>query len=652
MSPPIIFLPEYRRGHGLGHFSRAASLTAALGDRAFIHLPRDLDPDRREALRAIAAARGVEHRLLADLPGDGTHRRRFFLVDRRFITSDELSPLRQAGFVVALDAAGSGRKRCDYLVDVLPRLVDAPANVRDLRLLELPALGAHSDGGREANSAMPAAVQSASEAPADDASTHRRVLVTFGGDDPRGITERVVAAIRSTGRYAGSDIDVLLPQLSSTTAKRDGAPGNEVRVIRGPVDLSETLAGYETVVTSFGLTAFEAAWAGAEVLLVNASRYHQRLARKAGFRSVAVGRIPPRRLARLLDRRMRTGGGAGRVRERLAGAGSVSLSSLISSLNLPMVHGCPACGASEGRIVARFPHRTYVRCGNCGMIYLRSFEAQREYPEDYFFEEYRRQYGRTYLEDAPHIRSMGHRRLEEVTRAISRFRGARSRSSRFQENAVSSRVATSGTARAPRLIDLGCAYGPFLSAAAEHGYEAVGVDVSKAAVSYVVSELGFAAFCMTLEKLAASTDRPAELENGGASVVTMWYVIEHIPDLQAALAAVSQLLEPGGVFAFSTPNATGISGRRSLRDFLSRSPHDHFTVWSPRTARRVLRAYGFAVSRVRVTGHHPERFPGASRLRDDGPAWRMVLALSRALRLGDTFEIYAVKANSKAEGEQ
>ncbi|NBB91525.1 MAG: methyltransferase domain-containing protein [Spirochaetes bacterium] len=637
MSPPVILLPEYRRGHGLGHFSRAASLTAELGDRAFIYLPRHLDPDRREALRAIAAARGVEHRLLADLPGDGTDRRRFFLVDRRFVTRDELSPLRQAGFVVALDAAGSGRQRCDYLVDVLPRLVQAPANVRDLRLLELPALGAHSDGGPEA----------------DDASAQRRVLVTFGGDDPRGITERVVTAIRSTGRYAGSDIDVLLPQLSSTTPKRGGALGIEVRVIRGPVDLSETLPGYETVVTSFGLTAFEAAWAGAEVLLVNASRYHQRLARKAGFRSVAVGRIPPRRLARLLDRRMRSGGGAGRVRERLAGAGSVSLSSLISSLNLPMVHDCPACSASEGRIVARFPHRTYVRCADCGMIYLRSFEVQREYPEDYFFEEYRRQYGRTYLEDAPHIRSMGHQRIEEVARAISRFCGARSSSSRLQENAVSSRAATTKTARPPRLIDLGCAYGPFLSAAAEHGYEPVGVDVSEAAVSYVVSELGFAAFCMTLEKLASSTDRPAELEDGRASVVTMWYVIEHLPDLQATLSAVSRLLEPGGVFAFSTPNAKGVSGCRSLRDFLRRSPPDHFTVWSPRTARRVLRAHGFVVSRMRVTGHHPERFPGASRLRDGGPVWRMLLALSRTLRLGDTFEVYAVKrnANSKVEEE-
>ncbi|NBF41443.1 MAG: methyltransferase domain-containing protein [Spirochaetes bacterium] len=616
MRPPVIFLPEYRRRHGLGHFSRAASLAAEIGTRAFIYLPAHLDPDRRDALRAIAAARNVEDRLLERLPGEATGRRRFFVVDRRDVSGEELERLRRTGFALAIDAAGSGRQHCDYLVDVLPRRDDAPANVRDLRLLDLPAVGPSSTTGWAAPSTAGASGSAASAA--------RRVLVTFGGDDPGGMTGQVVSAVLSTGRYAGEDIDVLLPQLSPQAAASVVDLGGDVRLISGPVDLRETIAGYELVVTSFGLTAFEAAWGGAEVLLVNASRYHAQLARRAGFRSVAVGRPPLRRLSRLLDRRMRTGGGADRVREKLTGADSISLSSLISSLDLPLVHDCPACAAHEGQVVARFEHRTYVRCADCGMIYLRSFEAPRDYPEGYFFEEYRRQYGRTYLEDAPQIRRTGHRRLEDVARAAGH----------------------SGTGR---LIDIGCAYGPFLSAAAERGYTPVGVDVSGAAVSYVVSELGFPAFRMALEELAASEKRPRELERGGAAVVTMWYVIEHLPDLTDALSVVSDLLEPGGVFAFSTPNATGVSARRSRRDFLRRSPPDHFTVWSPRTARQVLARYGFEVTGVRVTGHHPERFPGASRLRDGGPGRRVLLAFSRVLGLGDTFEVYAVKRKGNNE---
>ncbi len=118
--------------------------------------------------------------------------------------------------------------------------------------------------------------------------------------------------------------------------------------------------------------------------------------------------------------------------------------------------------------------------------------------------------------------------------------------------------------------------------------------------------------------------------------VTLWYVLEHFRDAAAALTRANRLLRPGGVLAFSTPSASGISARRSLHRFLSASPADHFTIWAPRLAGPLLRRFGFRLKRLRVTGHHPERFPG--RL----PAGTL-LAASRLLGLGDTFEAYAVK---------
>jgi hypothetical protein len=60
----------------------------------------------------------------------------------------------------------------------------------------------------------------------------------------------------------------------------------------------------------------------------------------------------------------------------------------------------------------------------------------------------------------------------------------------------------------------------------------------------------------------------------------------------------------------------------------------------------MLSRYGFRLARIRVTGHHPERFPGlAGRLGRSGRLGRVVvLAASRLARLGDTFEAYAVRA--------
>jgi hypothetical protein len=57
----------------------------------------------------------------------------------------------------------------------------------------------------------------------------------------------------------------------------------------------------------------------------------------------------------------------------------------------------------------------------------------------------------------------------------------------------------------------------------------------------------------------------------------------------------------------------------------------------------VLSRYGFRLARVRVTGHHPERFPGAGRLPAGSARLRAAAAASRLLGLGDTFEAYAIK---------
>jgi hypothetical protein len=96
------------------------------------------------------------------------------------------------------------------------------------------------------------------------------------------------------------------------------------------------------------------------------------------------------------------------------------------------------------------------------------------------------------------------------------------------------------------------------------------------------------------------------------------------------------------------PNARGISARRNLHQFLLNSPGDHFTIFSPRRLGKTLARYGLALQRVRVTGHHPERFPGVlgRAARKWGVAARALHSVSVLLRLGDTFEAYAVKGEA------
>jgi len=337
--------------------------------------------------------------------------------------------------------------------------------------------------------------------------------------------------------------------------------------------------------------------------------------------------------------------------------------------------------------LARFPEESYRQCPHCGIIYLaRLGEPPIEYERDYFFSDYKKQYGKTYLEDFPGLVEAGKRRLghimslsqnnshrgTEITEITKEYwKSPELVNSSFplcvREPKVrrvlcafvrwilsyllylgtSSRGIQRFTNGKPRILDVGCAYGPFLAAAAECGFSPAGVEPASDAARYVKEELGFP--CYNGFFPAANAEEIRRLSNdasGSFDAVTMWYVIEHFEEVGKVLMEIHALLKEGGALAFSTPSFSGVSGRKSLASFLKNSPPDHYTIWSPQICAWILRRYGFRLRKIVVTGHHPERFPVIGRLAGKakkGVLYRFLVFISRLFRLGDTFEVYAVK---------
>jgi 2-polyprenyl-3-methyl-5-hydroxy-6-metoxy-1,4-benzoquinol methylase len=393
------------------------------------------------------------------------------------------------------------------------------------------------------------------------------------------------------------------------------------------------LAEYDVLITHFGLTAFEALRAGVPVLLAAPSFYHDRLARAAGFLSAGVGIPAARRLRRLLSRNWRDLQSRCRalaLRHGVAGEGGTCLADLINTLRPEFLNlRCPCCGDSGAVLhptAARFPRRIFRRCPRCGAIAMgRLNEPPIEYGKEYFFELYKKQYGKTYIEDFPNLTAMAERRLRRILPLLSRIPKTR----------------IGGKDASPRLLDIGCAYGAFLQAASRSGFDVLGLDPAEDAAAYVRDTLKLPALrgFFPLEKGGGNSLTP-----GSFSAVTLWYVIEHFRDPAAALGEIRRLLKDGGVLAFSTPSFSGISGKKSPRTFLEKSPGDHWTLWSPRICRGILKSQGFRVKKIAASGHHPERFPLVGKFCGvKGPVYRFLFFLSRIFGLGDTFEVYAVK---------
>ncbi|TVQ98968.1 MAG: class I SAM-dependent methyltransferase [Spirochaetaceae bacterium] len=579
MMPQILLCPETAVGAGTGHLRRAIRLCKQLSPDARIYLA----PDVRD---------GVVHTVSHELGASWIERDPAALVaasaiviDRPIIPREEVAALCQHAVVIGLDAGGSGRALCNYTIDIIPRLRDdGRANLRSTAFLELP---------RSVRSAPPA--------------IYPRILVTFGGEDPKRLTPRMVEALLQTGEVNAQQVTVVRGPLAAWDA-----PG-DVRVLDRPSNLMEMLCDYDLVCTSFGLTALEAAAARCAVVLLNPTRYHARLGKRVGFTDVGVVRVNRRALGLALSDPALGLKSAALVDRRA----SQSLARTIARIAQAPPARCPICRRPGGEPIFRDADRSFYRC-SCGVLFRTAFtDPGIAYDEAYFFEEYRAQYGRTYLEDFAHIRVLGLARARRVMRAHKPPKQARSAK--------------------PRLLDIGCAYGPFLDAAQHSGFACSGLDVATAAVRHVRDVVGIPA-------VAGSISDPSVRDRwkpGDLDAVTMWYVIEHIDDLRPLLRWVQRTVAPGGVFAFATPNARGISGRLDRSAFLRMGPRDHVTVWTPTAARRVLRRFGFHVVRVVVTGHHPERFPGCGAVRPGTVAYRLLLGASRLLRLGDTFEVYA-----------
>jgi len=612
----VLLVPSVTAGMGSGHLRRSLHLAEVFGPEA--------------AILVEAGDQGLicdPQRLLDPLIGDSSPPRVLYdydpeehwdlvILDRRTSGVEQVRRFSPVP-IVGLDEGGASRPYLGYLIDTFPVFRRRHrANLAALSLLVLPEKGT------------------------DFHFPFRRVLISFGGEDPADLTGSLLERLLRKHLFEPKQITVVQGPYFRRSRPLDG-----IEVLQNPKDLKSILHRYDLVFCSFGLTTYEALAAGVPVINLNPTAYHKRLSVVAGIPEVGVRRPAVGKLRRLIDKPQALEVLLHRYTNEVLHR-SPRVSELPRRLQPSGSPRCPLCSEAVNPVVVRSAERSYFRCRSCGIFYLIAFGLGKAlYDGEYFFSEYKQQYGKTYLEDFESIKAMACRRLENICYVMGSPRrigatGSSTGSSIPAAGAPGTTPSSPATAH-PLLLDIGCAYGPFLQAARERGFRVQGLDVSPEAVRYVREDLGIPCGLGDFSSIDI-TKVPAGVD-GGFDVITLWYVIEHFRDTGRVLSRVNRLLKPGGVLSFSTPNASGISARKDLDMFLKNSPSDHYTVWPLRSVAPVLARFGLELRKIRVTGHHGERFPWPGQLRPDSPAAAGLSRLSRLLRLGDTFEAYAVK---------
>ena len=93
-----------------------------------------------------------------------------------------------------------------------------------------------------------------------------------------------------------------------------------------------------------------------------------------------------------------------------------------------------------------------------------------------------------------------------------------------------------------KLLDIGAGTGDFLVVAKNDGWQITGIEPGEKPKSIAIN------------KGVSFANDLSELENNSFDVITMWHVLEHVPDLEFQIKELKRLIKPNGTIIIAVPN--------------------------------------------------------------------------------------------------
>lgn len=112
-----------------------------------------------------------------------------------------------------------------------------------------------------------------------------------------------------------------------------------------------------------------------------------------------------------------------------------------------------------------------------------------------------------------------------------------------KRNAIQQKVKLIGKfSQKGQLLDIGAGTGDFLVAAKNDGWQTLGIEPNKNAKTLAENKgVNFA-------------DQLEVISDDSFDVITMWHVLEHVPNLEYQLKQLKRICKPGGIVIIAVPN--------------------------------------------------------------------------------------------------
>ncbi len=183
---------------------------------------------------------------------------------------------------------------------------------------------------------------------------------------------------------------------------------------------------------------------------------------------------------------------------------------------------CPIClhdTPEHYQLIYRVRDFDVIRCRSCGLTFVNAEILPSEPNQDYAID--------LYQNHAAIYEKIARRQFRQLERLLS------------------------GIAIHPRVLDIGCGFGYFPREAQAHGWETYGVEINTMAIQYAQRNNHVRVVC-------ASADEGLPFVNDFFDIVTMYGLIEHLPNPPSCVSECARVLKRGGLLALVTPTEDGL----------------------------------------------------------------------------------------------
>jgi SAM-dependent methyltransferase len=134
------------------------------------------------------------------------------------------------------------------------------------------------------------------------------------------------------------------------------------------------------------------------------------------------------------------------------------------------------------------------------------------------------------------------------------------------------------------IIDYGCGTGEFLGYVQSKGRKVLGVEPSDHARNQAINNQNL--------KVLSLSEFP-EIQKNHASVITLWHVLEHVPNLRETLTSFHSILENKGHLVIAVPNYTSHDAQVYKEFWAGYDVPRHLWHFSPNVIQSLVESEGF-----------------------------------------------------------